>query len=252
MMRPEYPAPGAQPKLKSLWQLAFGDSEETIEQFFAAAYDPQRCRCIPDGEEIAAALYWLDCEAEGQKLAYIYAVATHPDYRGRGLCRTLMEDTHRLLADRGYAGAVLMPAGEALRQMYGKLGYRDFGGLTEFYCTAGEAIPVRRIGKAEYAALRREFLPGGGVIQEGPGLDYLETYARFYAGADFLLAAVPEGEGLIGLELLGTGEAAPGILTALGCAWGKFRAPGTDIPFGMFLALKTGAQNPTYLGHAFN
>lgn len=252
MMNIEYPAPGAQPKLTKLWKLAFGDSEETIEQFFVTAYDPQRCRCIPAGEEIAAALYWLDCECRGQKLAYIYAVATHPDYRGRGLCRALMEDTHRILADRGYAGAVLMPAGETLRQMYGKMGYRDFGGLEEFYCTVGETVPVRRIRKAEYAALRRIFLPEGGVIQEGPSLDYLETYAYLYTGADFLLAAVPEGDGLIGIELLGNREAAPGILAALGCAWGKFRAPGADIPFGMFRALEMGAKNPTYLGHAFD
>lgn len=252
MMKPEYPAPAALPQLKHLWQLSFGDSEEFIGQFFSVAYAPDRCRYLPADGEAAAALYWLDCECDGQKLAYIYAVATHPEHRGRGLCRALMEDTHKVLAERGYAGAILMPAGEGLRRMYGKMGYRDFGGLTEFSCTAGEAVPVRQIGQAEYAALRRRFLPEGGVIQEGSSLAYLATYAQFYTGTDFLLAAVPEGEGLTGIELLGNRDAAPGILGALDCAWGKFRAPGTDIPFGMFRPLQTDVKNPAYLGHAFD
>lgn len=252
MRKSEYPAPAAEPQLKKLWQLAFGDSEDFIDRFFSAGYAPDRCRYLPAGEEAAAALYWLDCECDGQKFAYIYAVATHPDHRGRGLCRLLMEDTHRILAERGYAGAVLMPAGEGLRRMYGKMGYRDFGGLSEFACAAGEKIPVRQIGQAEYAALRRKMLPEGGVIQEGASLAYLETYAKLYAGADFLLAAVPEGQTLFGIELLGNRDAAPGILSALGFENGTFRSPGTDIPFGMFLPLKIGAKNPTYLGHAFD
>ena len=251
-MKIEYPAPERIPGLKKLWHLAFGDEESTVDAFFATGYAPDRCRCIADGETIAAALYWLDGSWEGGKLAYIYAVATHPDHRGRGLCRRLMEDTHRVLARRGYAGAVLMPAGASLRQMYRKLGYRDFGGLEEFYCTISGSCPVRQLDAAAYGAARRAYLPEGGILQEGENLAWLGSYASFYEGEDFLLAAIPEGEGLIGLELLGNREAAPKLLGALGLKWGRFRVPGTDIPFGMFLPLKKDVKNPTYLGHAFD
>lgn len=252
MMKAEYPTPALAPELKKLWGLAFGDSRETVDAFFDTGYAPDRCRCISDGDTVAAALYWLDCSYEDGKVAYLYAVATHPDYRGRGLCRMLMEDTHRVLESRGYVGAVLHPADDSLRQMYGKLGYRDFGGLEEFYCTAGEPVPVRRLDGDAYGAARRALLPAGGIYQEGENLSWLASYASFYAGDGFLLAAAEEGEGLTGLELLGNRDAAAGILGSLGKKWGRFRTPGTDIPFGMFLPLKNNAKIPTYLGHAFD
>ncbi|MBQ8579798.1 MAG: GNAT family N-acetyltransferase [Oscillospiraceae bacterium] len=252
MMQIEYPVPAAEPRLKKLWQLAFGDSEEFIDRFFSTGYSADRCRCIRIGEEIAAALYWLDCEYEGQKMAYIYAVATHPEHQGRGLCRALMEDTHRVLTEQGYGAALLMPAGESLRQMYGKMGYRDATYVSEFTCTPGEPVSVRKIGKEEYAALRRCYLPENGARQEGSSIEYLASYSDFYAGEDFLLAAVPEGHSLIGIELLGSRDAATGILAALGYSEGSFRAPGADRPFAMLRPLKTDVKNPGYFGLVFD
>lgn len=251
-MKVEYPAPRMQPQLRKLWKLVFGDSEEFLTGFFSTAYSPDRCRCIREEGQIVAALYWLDCGFDGEKLAYIYAVATHPDFRGGGLCRRLMEDTHAVLAERGYAGAFLMPAEPGLRQMYGKMGYQECGRVSEFTCSAGQALTVRPIGKAEYAALRRRFLPAGGVLQEGVSLDFLETYGQFYCGESFLLAASADGEQLRGLELLGDRAAAPGILATLGYDRGWFRTPGTDIPFAMFRPLKTAERVPSYLGFSFD
>ena len=238
--------------LRSLWQLAFGDSAEFIGSFFAAAYAPERCRVIVRDDRVAAALYWLDAEYAGQKFAYIYAVATHPDFRNQGLCRQLMEETHAVLTGQGYSGALLMPAEEGLRQMYGKMGYRECCNVSEFSCKAGAPVPARSVEKDEYARLRRDFLPDGGVIQEGENLDYLATYANFYAGSDFLLAAAPQNGRLHGIELLGNRKAAPGILAALGYGEGTFRTPGEDIPFAMFRPLKENVKSPRYFGLAFD
>ena len=90
------------------------------------------------------------------------------------------------------------------------------------------------------------------MIQEGEDLAFLETYAEFYAGLDFLLAAVREADKLLGLELLGNADAAPGILAALGMALGEFRTPGDTHPFAMFLALRPGAEAPGHFGLAFD
>lgn len=238
--------------LRQLWQLAFGDSQEFIGFFFDTAYSPERCRSLVLNGRTAAALYWLDTEFQGQKLAYVYAVATHPDFRNRGLCRELMAQTHAELAEREYAGVLLMPAEPELRQMYSKMGYRDCCRIAEFSCAAGTAVPVRVVGTEEYAQLRRRFLPPDGVIQEGENLDYLRTYARFYAGEDFVLAAAPGKHLLNGIELLGNRDAAPGILTALGYAEGSFRTPGRDIPFAMFHPLTEPVTAPGYLGLVFD
>ena len=239
-------------ELKQLWHLAFGDGEEFIDLFFRTAYDPEKCLYMEENGRITAALYWLDCEFQGQKQAYIYAVATHPEHWGKGLCRCLMDRTHAVLKQQGYTAALLRPADEGLRRMYRKMGYRTATCVTEFTCTAGEALPLQKIGPEDYARLRRKFLPEGGVIQEGVSIAYLQTYAELYAGADFVLAGIPSQEEFLGIELLGSPDAAPGILAALNCKTGSFRCPGGQLPFGMFLPLTDDAAEPSYLGLVFD
>jgi GNAT superfamily N-acetyltransferase len=239
-------------QLKQLWHLAFGDGEEFIDLFFATAYSPNRCLYLTDEGNVTAALYWLDCEFKGKKQAYIYAVATHPDHRGKGLCRKLMDRAHETLKAQGYTAALLRPADEGLRRMYGKMGYRVATGVSEFAATAGTPVPLRKIGAREYEALRREYLPEDGVRQEGVSIDYLASYGDLYAGEDFLLAGNFYEGSFLGMELLGNRDAAPGILAALGHEKGSFRCPGMEIPFGMFLPLREDAQEPGYLGLVFD
>ena len=248
----DYPAAGQEAQLRALWRLAFGDSEELIAGFFASGYSPLRCRCAVENGNVAAALYWFDAEFRGQKFAYLYAVATHPDFRNRGRCRALMADTVACLTGRGYDGALLMPQDVGLREMYARMGFRDCCTVSEFSCDAGEAVALRPVPEAEYARLRREYLPPEGVIQEGANLSYLKSYAALYAGEDFLLAAAPDGDSLTGMELLGNAEAAPGILGALGFSHGRFRTPGTALPGAMFRPLRAGVSAPGYFGLVFD
>lgn len=241
------------PQLRRLWQLAFGDEEGFITCFFENGFSPDRCRCILQEETVAAALYWFDGECGGQKIAYLYGVATHPDYRGQGLCRQLMEDTQNHLAALGYSSILLVPQKESLREMYRKLGYRDCTGISEFLCSDDPyPVPIHAIDREEYAALRRQLLPKNSVVQEGENLVFLSAYARFYKGMDFLLAAAVEGDTLFGIELLGNPGAAPGILCALGYPQGTFRTPGTKRPFAMFRPLETNAVVPAYFAFAFD
>lgn len=250
-MKPEHPTPGQIPQLTALWQEAFGDSGDFIRLFFSTAYSPSRCRVITLDGPIAAALYWLDVTCREQKMAYIYAVATHPAFQGRGLCRRLMEDTHSLLQSLNYTAALLVPGEPGLRNMYAKMGYTNCGGIGEFSVAAEGSVPLRQISRQEFARLRRNYLPEGGVVQKDENLSYLETFAQFYAGEDFLLTAASAKDHLNGIELLGNPASAPGILTALGYPSGTFRTPG-DTPFAMFHPLTAGAQIPAYFGLAFD
>ena len=112
------------PHLRSLWKEAFGDTDAFLDAFFDAAFSPDRCRCVWDENHPVAALYWLDHTCNGEKFAYIYAVATRKSHRRQGLCHALMARTHEDLAAAGYAGALLVPATEALAQYYAAMGYR--------------------------------------------------------------------------------------------------------------------------------
>lgn len=251
-MKIDFPVPSQYPQLMALWQEAFGDSEEFVDGFFCTGFSPARCRCITENGNVIAALYWFDVRYEKQHFAYIYAVAVKKTHRGKGIGTALMEDAHNHLCLRGYDGVLLMPQNDALREMYGKMGYETCTWMDDFSCEAGgEPVQLRRIGRDEYAALRREFLPEGGALQEEENIAYLEMMAFFYAGDDFLLAAHKSGKHLYCPELLGNREAGPGIVAALGCTNGHFRSPGNTQPGTMLRKLVENVNPPKYLGLTF-
>ena len=251
-MRAEHPKPSRIPQLRQLWKQAFGDTDAFLDTFFSAAFSPERCRCVVTDGEVAAALYWFSCEAGGQPLAYLYAVSTAKQFRGKGLCRRLMADTHTHFKKLGYAGAMLVPGDPGLREMYRAMGYRDMTANKKFSCQAGEAVCLEEIGMEQYAALRRELLPANSVVQEGENLRFLESFARFYRGEDCLLCAVQDGSKLTVPELLGNAAAAPGIVAALDCEDGAFAVPGQDEPFAMGIAFTPDFQQPRYFAFAFD
>ncbi len=244
-MKFDHPTPEQLPQLRQLWKEAFGDTDSFLDKFYRTAFSPKRCLCASMDGETAAAAYWFACGA----YAYIYAVATAKQHRGKGICHALMARIHGILKDEGYSGCVLVPGEEGLRQFYRTMDYENCGGVAEFDAPAGTPIALRKLEKSEYAALRRQYLPQGSVIQEGENLDFLSCWADFYQGPDVLLAAVWEEGKLMVLELLGDRAAAPGIAAALGAKSGWFRAPG-HTPFAMHRPLNHN-HPPKYFGFCF-
>ncbi len=241
-------------QLKNLWKESFGDTDVVIDTFFAKAFSSDRCMCVFINGSIEASLYWFNCTFFGKRIAYIYAVSTAKQHRGKGYCRKLMEYTHLHLASLGYAGAILVPASEGLFSFYEKIGYTSCTTIAHIECKADfESVKVHEIDVEEYASLRRKFLPDGGVVQEGENLRFLSAYMRFYAGEDFLLTAKNEGDVLNGTELLGNTSRAPQIVSALGCKMGKFRIAGDERPFAMHINFnKNNQKTPSYFGLAFD
>lgn len=240
-------------KLRALWQEAFGDSAETLDAFFTTGFSSDRCHYLTENGELVSALYWLDCSLERKKLAYLYAVATKKAYRGRGLATRLMAETHEILKQQDYAGVILVPGEKDLFSYYEKLGYRAVTAASKFTAQQGRTpIAVKEIGATEFARLRRKYLPEGGVVQEGAALSFLQTYCKFYAGADFLMVASEENGALRAQEFLGNTAAAMGILQALGYESGTFCTPGNDRKFAMYLPLAENCPKPTYFGLALD
>lgn len=244
-MNIDHPNLSQVPQLRQLWQEAFGDTDSFLDKFFSFAFSPRRCLCATIGCELAAMAYWFSCE----EYAYIYAVATAEKHRGKGICHTLMDKMHHILLQEGYAGCIVMPGEESLRDFYQGMGYANFGGVHEFHCDAGTPLVLRKISKDEYAALRRNYLPAGGVVQEGENLSFLSCWANYYEGPNVLVTALWEDGELKVMELLGDENAAPGIVAALGAKCGSFRTPGTT-PYAMHRPLKKN-QAPKYFAFCF-
>lgn len=239
--------------LRSLWQQAFGDSEETLDSFFATAFSPDRCNYLTEANQPVSALYWFDCSLDGRKLAYLYALATDTAHRGKGLAHKLMEATHDQLRKAGYCGAVLVPGEASLFDFYEKMGYRTATTIAEFTCMAEDTpVSLTQITPDEYAQLRKSYLPAGGVLQENEALAFLQTQGAFYRGEDFLLAASVLEDTLIAQELLGNNQAAPHILRALNLPKGRFRTQGAQRSFAMFFPLEEDCPTPAYFGLALD
>lgn len=230
---------------KALWSAAFGD-DGWIDSFFRTAFQAENTLAIFRDGQLAAGLAWMQTSCQGRKLAYLYAVVTAPEYRHRGLCRELMTNAQETLAARGYAGSVLVPADHGLRQMYAAMGYRNFGGVENLTLPAGVPVPLREVTPQEYAALRRNYLPQGGIVQEDGAIEYLAESAKLYAGNGFLLAATEDEP----MELLGDASQAAGILGALKKDRGTFRLPGPS-PFAMFRPICDDSWTPAYFGLDF-
>lgn len=238
--------------LKALWREAFGDPEGFIQGFFQKGFSPQRCRCVYENGQLAAALYWFECRWGEKKLAYIYGVATAKAFRGKGLCAALMADTHSHLQNAGYAGAVLVPADEGLFSMYEKMGYRGFSPMEKREVRPSGFHSVQEIRPETYGQLRKQRLPAGGIVQEGDTLRFLCTYARFYTAGDALFCAAREGNTLYIQEFFGDGEVLPGITAALAAGKAAVRLPGGDKPFAMYRSFTEDRLMPGYFGIALD
>ena len=252
-MRINFPDTDQQAALRRTWSACFGDTEAFLDNFFGTAFSPDRCRCIMDGNQVASVLYWFPTICNGVPLAYLYAIATHPHYRNKGLCRRLMADTEESLLAQGYAGTLLRPQNEGLARMYRSMGYEYCTCVAEFEASASDTpAPVRKISGIAYAALRRALLPAGAVVQEGENLTFLETQATLFAGDGFLAALDLSDGGFRCQEFLGDREKAPGLLRALGIPKGTFRTCGDAVPFVMEKCLPPHCPKPTYFGLPFD
>lgn len=250
-MRIECPTPEQIPQLRRLWQEAFGDEDAFLDHFFSTAFSADRCLAVQIDGQVAAALYWMDCRLEGKPVAYLYAVATAEVFRHQGICRALMERTHALLSQLGYAGSLLVPGSEELRQMYAAMGYETATTVTELDCTSGAApLALTSVTGEEYCRLRRNYLPEGSVFQENCPT-FLEGCYRLYAGENCLLAAAKTDDGIFCPEYLGDTDNIPAVLRTLGAASGHIRMPGTDTPFAMWLPFSDTAA-PKYFSLAFD
>lgn len=114
--------------LKALWQTAFDDTKESLDFFFRNTVSSERVLAAFDGGEPVSVLYMLESEiaAKGKAYSayYIYAVCTHPRYRGKGLMKSLFSELFKVAAGRGIDYLFLVPEEEYLFGVYEKLGFK--------------------------------------------------------------------------------------------------------------------------------
>lgn len=248
-MNINHPTPEQIPSLRTLWKEAFGDFDPFLDAFFATAFDEKRCLAVNGADAVC---YWLDCACAGQKIAYLYAVATAKHRQGQGLCRALMEQAKQVMARQGYVGILLVPGSEKLRHMYAKMGFSDATSIHEFALPASRPQSLQRLTAQQYAAQRQALLPAGAAVEGPKMLAFLATQAEFYRLGDTICAAVQESNRLFLPELLGEPEHAAAIAASLGCETVTARAPGSEKKWAMYCPLTEDAPTPTHFSLALD
>jgi GNAT superfamily N-acetyltransferase len=149
--------------------VGWNQTEWDWSSLFALA--PAGCFGIECGGTLAATATAI---CFGRDLAWIGMVLTHPDYRGRGFARALME--HALAYLEGRVEWIKLDATEMGRPLYAKLGFED-------------ECAIERWARAAQPAARVE-LPAGG--DRFP--DFALDRAAFGAGRGEVLARLAQVE----------------------------------------------------------
>ena len=123
---------------KDLWMKSFGDEEQFADSFIMRYYSRERMLTAEVESRTAAMLHLVPFDTELGRTTYIYAVATDPAFRSRGLASQLMREAMQAVAERGDDAAFLIPTPgqEWLHGFYGRFGF-DGAVPTEFVTPVG-------------------------------------------------------------------------------------------------------------------
>lgn len=177
------------PQITALWSAVFGDSEAVVQRFFAAFPNCLSYVAEEAGQIVAMVHALPQTLSPDLPAAYVYAVATLPAHRGRGLCRRLMDFGEQDLYRRGFACCVLVPAEAPLFRFYEKQGYE-----TAFFRRRTAFSGGFPISTAQYAQLREQLLTVPHMVYDRSTLEYAaESYGlTFYQTATGIAAAAPD------------------------------------------------------------
>lgn len=222
-------------ELKALWLLCFPEeTQEFLDWFFDNRFLPEYCPVLVEAGRVAACLHALPTHIRlrGSALpcAIVAGVATHPDFRGRGLMRQVLGFfLERMRAE----GVPLLPHRPVRLEVYRSAGHFPVSDSGYLQLPAGAPRPARDACvelclPAHYAALYRcyaRFSQGySGIIDRSyPDFvfkcqDYLSCGAKAIAALDGeggvagYCVYYDEPSGLVGEECVALSRGAYGRL----------------------------------------
>ena len=111
--------------LKELFNICFPGEEKFCDWFFENVFSAENTLvCVHDDILKGMAMEMVyDIEGLGE-VTYLYGVATSPLYRGQGVCRSLLEASHREDIKKERKASILIPGNKGLFNFYEKYGYK--------------------------------------------------------------------------------------------------------------------------------
>lgn len=277
--------PADVPTQRELWKLAFGDDGEYLDNFYNAYYQPERVLVLEEDGLVRSMTAWFDTTfvvpGQGEyRAAYLYAVATHPDCRGRGLAAQLLDDADSYFNALSIQAVTTVPAQPSLHNFFRANGFRECFTHNQMDWRAEmeqksliRPFQLEPVEPEQYGSLRETLLSGiphisfpadaltyqaGCCRLSGGGLYVAETAC----GLAVLCAEGMEDGKLMLKELVGCPEARTQVLAGLNHILpgfgGLYRTPGSEVKFGMLKWLDPSLSgcwdwaSIAYLGLAFD
>lgn len=214
------------PAQRELWKLAFGDSDAYIDNFYNTYYRPERVVVLEEDGVLRSMTAWFDTAfvipGRGEyRAAYLYAVATHPSCRGRGLAAGLLAGADGCFRSLGIPAVTTVPAEPSLHRFFGANGFRECfrtlsGTLRREELLQPPSGVLRPASPEEYGQVREQLLAGVPHIAYPAGaLAYQAGCCALGGGGLFvgdpsgepLCLCAERGELAVVKELLGSGRA---------------------------------------------
>lgn len=176
--------------LRELWTACFGGPPEYLDFYYGRRFVPEDTLVWREEGRPVSMMTLMRVRQGGQDGAYVYAVATLPAFRGKGLMTRLDQWSQEIIRQRGWTFSVLVPAEPGLFSMYEKLGYRSvFPIWTKEISGAGKNSGKFFLCSFEtFQELRRRYLyriPGA-VLHPDQELRYIYDELHAFSG-DILL-----------------------------------------------------------------
>lgn len=221
---------------RALYEGAFGSEPRVWNDALFRLVFPKYLRVKTDGEKPVSMLFSIPYPVKiGEKelpARYLYAVATDPLYRGRGLAKELIrEEIERDVP------VFLRPSGESLFLFYEKAGLSPLSPVrtVEGEAREGACPDVKHLDVQGYLLTREAFLEKPYAV---PGKEFL-SLGFLLGGAvcregEFAAFYERHGDLVYFKEWVGCLDLAPRVAAYLGGARYRLRTPDrTGIPFGM-------------------
>ena len=107
-----------------IWKDVFGDDDEFILSFIKNFYNEENMLYIEYEGKIASMLHIIPFEFNGSTVAYIYAVATEVNMRGRGYAKDLIRQAIEKAKKDRYKALITLPADKKLTAFYSRFGFQ--------------------------------------------------------------------------------------------------------------------------------
>lgn len=169
------------PGLKEIWHISFGDSKEYIDMFMEHQFKNALTVVYEEDSKILSMFFLFRCDFSINEKTYpsfyLYAAATLPQYRGKGIMGKMLEFSKSYAAEKNFDFIILSPAEKSLYDYYSRFGFKA--------CFKSKKITLSLKSENEYRAnfsendFEKMLTLRNAAVKKADGVSWDEEFFRY-------------------------------------------------------------------------